>query len=61
MQIYLCVLTFASAFLFVQCGLNEVIDWKTSANIAVMMFVYGFPYILVIPAIWDLALANSAK
>jgi len=32
------------------------ITWEHSANIAVLMFVYGFPYILAIPAIWDIAL-----
>ena len=26
-----------------------------------MMFVYGFPYILAIPAIWDIALRNTAR
>ena len=32
----------------------------TSGNIALMMLVYGFPYILSIPSIWDMAM-NAAK
>ena len=36
-------------------------DWITSANIALMMFGYGFPYIMAIPAIWDKALRNTSR
>ena len=55
------MLSFASAFLLVQCGLSERIEWSTSATISIMMFVYGFPYILAIPSVWDIALRNTAK
>lgn len=61
LSIIIVVLLLASVFLFVQCGLNSDISWLTSLNIAVMMFVYGFPYILAIPAIWDVALRNTTK
>jgi len=47
--------------LLVQCSISVEISWFTSANIAAMMFVYGFPYILAIPSIWDVALRNTAK
>mmetsp|Transcript_18034 Transcript_18034/g.22579 ORF Transcript_18034/g.22579 Transcript_18034/m.22579 type:complete len:136 (+) Transcript_18034:899-1306(+) len=45
----------------IQCAISIDVSWQQSANIALMMFVYGFPYILAIPAIWDLAQRNSAK
>ena len=60
-QILIVVLLFASAFLLVQCGLSKKIEWRDAANISIMMFVYGFPYILAIPSVWDIALRNTAR
>lgn len=59
--ILICVLVFASGILAVQCGISKEIDWQTAGNIACMMFVYGFPYILAIPSIWDIAIRNTSK
>ena len=59
--ILIVVLLLASILIFVQCGLNIDVPWVDSGNIALMMFVYGFPYILAIPAIWDIALRNTAR
>ena len=59
LSIFIVVLLIASGLLFVQSGLNSEIGWYTALNVAVMMFVYGFPYILAIPAIWDVALRNT--
>lgn len=30
-------------------------------NVAAMMIVYGFPYILVIPSVWDIAMRNTSR
>lgn len=60
-QILICVLIMTCTLLLVQCSISVEISWFTSANIAAMMFVYGFPYILAIPSIWDVALRNTAK
>ena len=60
MQILICVLILGSSLAFVQCSISIDIDWITSGNIAIMLFVYGFPYILAIPSIWDIALRNTA-
>ena len=35
--------------------------WRQSINVAAVVFIYGFPYILAIPAIWDIALQSSIK
>ena len=59
--IMIVVLILASLLVFIQCGLNVDVPWVDSSNIALMMFVYGFPYILAIPAIWDIALRNTAR
>jgi len=61
LQIFICMLILFSGLLLIQCGIHEDMDWLTSANVALMMFGYGFPYILAIPAIWDKALRNTAK
>lgn len=59
--IFIVVLVIASILVFLQCGLNVDVPWVDSGNIALMMFVYGFPYILAIPSIWDIALRNTAN
>lgn len=61
LAIFITVLIMACALVLVQCAISVDISWETSTNIAAMVFVYGFPYILAIPAIWDIALRNSAK
>ena len=60
-QILVVVLMLFSGVLLVQCGMSKNIDWVTAANIAIMMFVYGFPYILSIPSIWDRALKHTSR
>lgn len=59
--ILICVLVFSSGILMAQCGISESIDWQTAGNIACMMFVYGFPYILAIPSVWDIAIRNTSR
>jgi magnesium-transporting ATPase (P-type) len=59
--ILICVLIISCTLLLVQCSISAEISWYTSANIAAMVFIYGFPYILAIPSIWDLALVNAAR
>lgn len=59
-SILICALIMASALALIQCKITANIEWSTSINIAVMITVYGFPYILAIPAIWDIALRNTA-
>ena len=54
-MILIVLLCVSSAILFLQCGIKKTVTWTDSANIALMMFVYGFPYILAIPSIWDKA------
>ena len=54
-MILIVLLSVASVILFLQCGIKKTVTWTDSANIALMMFVYGFPYILAIPSIWDKA------
>lgn len=61
MQILICVLIMVCTLVLVQCAISIDISWEESAQIATMMFVYGFPYLLAIPAIWDVAQRNSAK
>ena len=61
LSIFITILILACGLLVVHCGLSEKIDWMTAGNIAVMMFVYGFPCILSIPSIWDMALRGTAK
>lgn len=61
MQIIVVILMLFSGVLLIQCGISETIDWITAANIAIMMFVYGYPYILSIPSIWDRALKHTTK
>ncbi len=60
-QILICVLIIASTLLLIHCSIDGNISWATSANIAAMCFVYGFPYILAIPSIWDVALVNACR
>ena len=60
-SMFICILILASGLLVVHCGLSEKIDWVTAGNIAIMMFVYGFPYILSIPSIWDMALRGTVR
>ena len=61
LQIFICFLILGAGLLLIQTGIHKNIDWITSGNIALMMFGYGFPYILSIPAIWDKALRNTTK
>ena len=61
MQILVCVLIMVCTLSLVQCAISIDIEWSTAINIAAMLFVYGFPYLLAIPAIWDVAQRNSAK
>ena len=61
LSIFICLLILASGLLLIQCGIHRKIDWIDSGNIALMMFGYGFPYILAIPSIWDKALRNVAR
>ena len=61
LQIFICFLILGSGLLLVQCGIHQNIDWVDSGNIALMMFGYGFPYILAIPSIWDKALRNTVR
>ena len=61
MTIMFIILFFGSVLFFVQCGLNSDIEWSTAGTIAIMMFVYGFPYILAIPSVWDIALRNISR
>lgn len=61
MQLLLAVLILSAALVFVQCGISADIDWVSSACIAAMMIVNGYPYILSIPAIWDRALKHTAR
>ena len=49
------------ALVLVHCSLSIDISWEDSANISITMLVYGFPYLLAIPAIWDIALRNSRR
>jgi len=51
----------ACSLVLIHCAISVDISWESSANIAAMMFVYGFPYTLAVPAIWDMALRSSAK
>lgn len=61
LQISICVLIMASTLLLIHCAISIDISWEKAGNIAALMFVYGFPYMLAIPAIWDIALRNTAK
>lgn len=60
-MILIVLLTVASIILFLQCGIKKTVTWTDSANIALMMFVYGFPYILAIPSIWDKAVKQVSN
>jgi len=51
----------ACSLVLIQCSLSIDISWESSTNIAVIMFVYGFPYILAIPAIWEITIKNAAN
>lgn len=58
--IFIVLLVCASSLLVVHCGLSEKIEWLTAILVGSMMLVYGFPYILSVPVIWDMSL-NAAK
>lgn len=61
LQIMICMLILFSGLLLIQCGIHKEMDWITSGNVALMMFGYGFPYILAIPSIWDKALKHTSR
>jgi len=61
LMIFICMLILASGLLLIQTGIHKNISWVDSGNVALMMFGYGFPYILAIPAIWDKALRNTTR
>ena len=46
----------ASIAVFVHCMFDSNISWVTAVNVSIMTFVYGFPYMLSVPSIWDIAL-----
>ena len=60
LSILICVLIMICVLVLLHCTVSIDISWADSANISAMVFVYGFPYILTVPAIWDMAL-NASK
>lgn len=60
-QIFLAILILGSAFVFVQSGLNLSIGWGTAASVGLMVLIYGFPYMLAIPSVWDIAIRNTVE
>jgi len=61
LQIMFCVLIMICTLTLVHCSMSYNIYWEQSISIAIIMFVYGFPYVLSIPAIWEIALRNSKR
>lgn len=66
-QIHADVLQGLFVMLILICGLLIVhsamslkTTWEHALNIALVVLVYGFPYILAIPALWSITLRNSA-
>lgn len=57
----IAVLVMVSALLLIHFTITLDSSWKQSVSVATIVFIYGFPYILAIPAIWDIALYNSIK
>ena len=37
------------------------LSWKVSADLAFMLIVYGFPYTLMIPSIWDMVVSGTVN
>ena len=52
---------FLSAVLLMQCIFTDKIDWNRSGLVAGLLLVYGFPYMLAIPSVWDIALKSTVE
>ena len=37
------------------------LTWKVSADLSFMLIVYGFPYTLMIPSIWDMVVSGTVN
>ncbi len=51
----------ASIAALVHCMFDSKISWITAVNVTIMTFVYGFPYMLSVPSIWDIALVQASR
>ena len=56
---FLLAVIFISLVLLMQCVLfTNKIDWGHAGLVAGLLLVYGFPYMLAIPTVWQIALRN---
>ena len=60
-KILVLALLLTCTFILVHFTFTLENSWTKSISITALVLVYGFPYILAIPAIWDIALGSSAK
>lgn len=59
-KILVLALLLTCTFILVHFTFTLENSWTKSISITALVLVYGFPYILAIPAIWDIALGSSA-